>query len=192
MFPGESDTLNWGTGCVPPNGPVNWTEETAGNNYSDRRGVGSTGPVTFAPGDVLEIDIAFIWARDYDGNYPGNSLGKLRTVTDQVNQAFRTNQLPNGEPIYGVEELATIENPGIRLYPNPTSGGVTVVVPGIPMPAGTRIEILNNQGTTLDQLVVDHQASSVSLNLTGYPSGFYFIAVTTPQTRLVGKVLVMD
>jgi hypothetical protein len=64
MFPGESDTLHWGCGCQPPNGPVNWTEVTALNPPNDISGSGLAGPFTFHAGDMQEIDIAFVWARD--------------------------------------------------------------------------------------------------------------------------------
>jgi hypothetical protein len=64
LYPGRSDTSNWGTECIPPNGLKDWTEEKAGNNPSDRTGIMATGPITFYPGDKVEIDLAFPWARD--------------------------------------------------------------------------------------------------------------------------------
>ena len=84
MFPGESDTLDWGVGCQPPNGLKNWTEETAGNNPSDRRGMGSAGPFTFKPGDVQQLDLAYVWARAYGANDPLASVDKLRQMNDIV------------------------------------------------------------------------------------------------------------
>jgi len=54
MYPGLSDTLFWGTGCQPPNGPVNWTEETVSNVPGDRRCMASMGPFTFHPGDAQD------------------------------------------------------------------------------------------------------------------------------------------
>ena len=110
MFPGNSDTLNWGVGCEPPNGPVLWTETTAQNNPSDRRGVSSTGPITFKPGDKQDIDIAFSWARDYKSSNPDASLIKLQSVVDKINLAFAKNKLPNGSPIYGIPEHAGNNN----------------------------------------------------------------------------------
>ncbi|MCD4737614.1 MAG: hypothetical protein K8R53_16355, partial [Bacteroidales bacterium] len=63
MFPGLSDPCNWGTGGNPPNGPVDWTEEIAGNNPNDRRGLCSMGPFTLEAGGFQKVDIAFITAR---------------------------------------------------------------------------------------------------------------------------------
>jgi hypothetical protein len=73
MYPGDSDPCNWGTGGVLPNGGFNqngyyWTEETTGNNPSHRLGFGSSGPFTFKPGDVQQLDLAFAFARDYTGS----------------------------------------------------------------------------------------------------------------------------
>ena len=64
-FPGDSDPCNWGTMGVPVTHPPYWTEENAGILPYDRRGMGSTGPFTFKPGDVQEIDIAFVYGRDF-------------------------------------------------------------------------------------------------------------------------------
>jgi hypothetical protein len=39
-----------------------WTEETAGNNPDDRRGLASMGPFTFEAGSVEYLDIAYVTA----------------------------------------------------------------------------------------------------------------------------------
>ncbi|MFH1160182.1 MAG: hypothetical protein V1733_04455, partial [bacterium] len=65
MFPGISDVCDWGTKGVPPYGPKLWTETTAGNNPQDRRGLGVIGPDTLRPGEEQELDLAFVFARDY-------------------------------------------------------------------------------------------------------------------------------
>jgi hypothetical protein len=64
MFPGTSDPCNLGTGGIPPNGPLNWTEVTANNQPNDRRCLGASGPFSFAPGQVQAIDLAFVFVHD--------------------------------------------------------------------------------------------------------------------------------
>ena len=69
MYPFDSDTLNWGTGGVMPNGGFNqngyyWSEETGNNGGpntpGDRRCLGSMGPFTFESGAVHVIDRAYV------------------------------------------------------------------------------------------------------------------------------------
>ncbi|MCX6269668.1 MAG: T9SS C-terminal target domain-containing protein, partial [Bacteroidetes bacterium] len=73
MFPDLSDFCNWGTNGIQPigyetgsggNGP-SWTEANVSNLPDDRRGTISMGPFTFLPGATQELDIAFVWARQY-------------------------------------------------------------------------------------------------------------------------------
>ncbi len=54
-----------------PGDPLNqneWTECSVGNEPGDKRGVGSSGPVEFAPGQMIELDIAYVFARTSSGN----------------------------------------------------------------------------------------------------------------------------
>jgi hypothetical protein len=190
MFPGESDTQNWGVGCVPPNGPVNWTEETALNNPYDRRGLGSTGPFTFKPGDVQDIDIAFSWARDYVNPPVLGSIGKLRQVVDVINKAFTTNQLPNGEIFYGVgDHLKSPEIP-VNIYPNPSSVYLNIVPGNETFPAGTILELMTSQGIYIKSLLIG-SVKSFHLDISDIPSGFYFIRLTSNESMAVKKVVII-
>lgn len=92
MFPGDSDPDNIGTGGVAPNDGYNtngkyWTEETAGNQPSDRRGLASVGPFDFPAGGVKELDYAMItvWG---DGYGSMASVSNLGTFVDHIKALF--------------------------------------------------------------------------------------------------------
>ena len=87
MFPGDSDPCNWGTGGIPPNGPVYWTEETAHNLPNDRRFMQSAGPFTLEPGAVNYITVGIVWARASTGG-PFASVELLRLVDDKSQRLF--------------------------------------------------------------------------------------------------------
>lgn len=87
MFPGDSDPCNWGTGGLPPNGPVFWTEQTAGNQPEDRRFMQSAGPFTLAPGAVNYITVGIPWAKANAGG-PWASVELLRVVDDKCQILF--------------------------------------------------------------------------------------------------------
>ena len=87
MFPDETDPCNWGTGGQPPNGPVKWTEEVAGNQPGDRRFMQSAGPFTLEPGAVNYITVGIPWARATSGG-PFESVELLRKVDDKCQALF--------------------------------------------------------------------------------------------------------
>jgi len=87
MFPGDSDPCNWGTGGMPPNGPVYWTEETANNLPHDRRFMQSAGPFTLEPGAVNYITVGIVWARASTGGAFA-SVELLRLVDDKAQRLF--------------------------------------------------------------------------------------------------------
>jgi len=87
MFPGDSDPCDWGTAGQPPNGPKYWTEETAGNNPSDRRFMQSAGPFTLGPGACNYITVGIPWARTISGT-PFEAVEKLRVVDDLCQSLF--------------------------------------------------------------------------------------------------------
>ncbi|MDD3960634.1 MAG: T9SS type A sorting domain-containing protein [Bacteroidales bacterium] len=87
MFPGTSDICDWGTGGVPPAGPKNWTEETAGNPPEDRRFMQSAGPFTLEPGQVNYITVGIPWAKANTGG-PWASVELLRVVDDKCQTLF--------------------------------------------------------------------------------------------------------
>ena len=92
MFPGDTDPLNWGTGCQYPNGGYNqngkyWTEETCGNSPNDRRFMQSAGPFTLMPGAVNYITFGVPWARATSGG-PWASVELLRVVDDKCQALF--------------------------------------------------------------------------------------------------------
>jgi hypothetical protein len=191
MFPGESDTLNWGVGCVPPNGPVNWTEETAANNPQDRRGVGVTGPFTFNPGDVQEIDLAFSWARDYSGRTPLSSVAKLRQMADIVSNAFITNKLSNGNSFNGINDNPTSYEIPVRIYPNPACDKINIEFGNENLAEGTVMEMTDMHGNIIKTMVISGQSVRKIMDVSDIPSGIYCIRVMAKASLTVKKVVVI-
>lgn len=191
MFPGESDTLNWGAGCQPLNGPVNWTLESINFNPNDYRGTGITGPVTFKPGDMEELDIAFSWARDYVNPDPLASLEKLRHVTDDIRKSFETNILPGGEQFYGIAgDIRTIDNP-VKVYPNPASDYVILDFGQGSLPANPVIELLTSQGSCAKRINLRDRSRWIKINLSGLHAGYYFLRVHSGEWIVVKQLVIL-
>jgi hypothetical protein len=125
MLPGDSDTCNWGTNGMLPFGGFNqnglyWTEETIWSNPSHKIGLGSSGPFTFKPGDVQQIDIAFVWARDYNGT-PWSSVELLKEYCNYIKDKFE-----NDYNFFSSINNNFITDNNILLFPNPVSDFFTV------------------------------------------------------------------
>jgi len=190
MFPGESDSLNWGVGCQLPNGPVNWTEETALNNPSDRRGTGSMGPFTFLPNAEQDVDVSFSFARDYVSGDPQGSVTKLRGYIDAIRQAFISNKLPDGSSFNGIADNDHPSSPGIQMYPNPASNFVNIRFTNADKGLAT-INVLNSNGSLVRSIQVRPSAEPVVLNLSGLPQGLYLVNIQSGNLFTTKKISVI-
>lgn len=189
MFPGESDTLGWGTGCVPPN-PLNWTETTAGNPPFDRRGMGSCGPFTFQPGMVQELDLAFTFARDYNNNYPSGSIGKLGELTDIIRKSFTTNLLPNGNSFNGVDNRTGVSLLQVQLFPNPASSRAYIRFDGS-VNEPVSIRIINANGILIRTEKRTSVDRMITVDLTGLTSGLYLLYIETKGQAVTKKLSII-
>ncbi len=190
IYPAESDTLNWGCGCRQPNGPVKWSEETAHNMPYDRICAGATGPFTFHPGDVQEIDIAFIWARDYTSDDTLASVTKLRSMIDTVRKAFVTNRLPGGGSFLGVDDGVQRNRLTCNIYPNPAGWSATIDF-GVPLLAAATLMVTNSAGQTMESVPLPKGSVRKMMDVSRYPSGLYLFHLHGDDLDLVRKVAVI-
>ena len=188
MFPDESDTLGWGVGCVP--NPVNWTEITAANPPGDRRGIGSTGPFTFQPGAVQELDIAYTFARDYNGNYPIGSIGILGERTDSIRKHFISNVLPDGNSFNGIDNRTETSSNWVQLFPNPASSRAYIRFDGnVNEPVSIRI--INANGILIRTEKRTSVDRMITVDLTGLTSGLYLLYIETKGQAVTKKLSIV-
>jgi len=186
MFPGESDSLNWGPGCQAPNGTVNWTEYTAGIAPGDIRGLGGMGPFTFQPGDVQQLDVALIFARDYSGQDTiSPSVAKLDQMIDIVRNSFSTGLLPNGTSFFGIDNQPAISSDALKIYPNPAKKEITIETALIPMQGMLYIVNLNSEVVLTRQIT----QSRTQIDIGNLASGVYFVRIVSNKTVEIGKFI---
>lgn len=88
------------------------------------------------------------------------------------------------EPVETMIELTAVDEnatKNVQLYPNPTSG---LIVAKAEMMNG--IEVFNSLGQTI--LVKDVENDEVSLDLSSFGSGIYFISILTENGNIVKKI----
>ena len=122
MFPGDSDTLNWGTGGTDPG--FDWSEfepngaGSTSNTPGDRRFVQSAGPFTLRPGAVNNITVGIVYARSYEGDIFASvrSLKRADTKAQSLfDNCFRILEPPHA-PVLQITEL---NNELILMISNP-------------------------------------------------------------------------
>jgi hypothetical protein len=125
MFPGLSDSCNWGTNGIEPFGTKDWTETLAGNEPGDRRGLSAMGPFTFEANSVQKVDIAFVSA--IDGTEP--PLDLLKDYISEVKSFYFANPDDFGYEWLDVNDNVSPEAQEIKVYPNPASDIIYLELP---------------------------------------------------------------
>ncbi len=193
MFPGNSDTCNWGTGGVFPNGGYNqngfyWTEETANNGSpnqpSDRRGLLSTGPFTFEPGDKVELDVSYTFAICNNG---GNPVNVVKDRVSDIRTKVETDSLLKlPEKISSVNE---IYNPvkSINVFPNPSQNGM-FYVDCRKVKGDIKYRIFAVSGKMIMQGNFT-QGSINNITLATEQKGIYLLQILTPESNYYTKLV---
>ncbi|MCD4698448.1 MAG: T9SS type A sorting domain-containing protein, partial [Bacteroidales bacterium] len=100
-----------------PLNPGEWAEVSAANAPNDRRGIGAGGPFDFNSGDTLRIDMAFLFARDYQGD----NLSSVTLVKERIEQLrwyWDNDSTPCGTTWSGISNKTVTDN-RFKVFPNP-------------------------------------------------------------------------
>ncbi len=182
-FPGNSDTCNYGTGGVDMG--FNPTEENSNNGHpnppGDRRGVLSTGPITFKPGDVQQLDMAYVFARSYDSSDPVDIVtNRIITVRDKA-IVDSLMVLPDEiDGIAGNNASAQL----INIWPNPAHNAISIdcralkgaVYYKVYTVTGVMVGSGNLMGNSINRLPLNN-----------YEEGIYIIHLKTDKGYYYGK-----
>jgi hypothetical protein len=124
------------------------------------------------------------WPKDFcSGDYGDETLTCF----------YRHNRLAHMNPDVGgcllpssTDERDVLDLSTITIHPNPAQDHVTLTAP--PDLLIDRLELLDTQGRTHNSFY--ENSSEVRLDLSGYPSGLYFVSIYTEKGRVVKKVVV--
>lgn len=157
-FPGNTD----------PGGKPNWLETDA---PGDRRVITAISDRTFAPGEQMTIEVAYVWARDLNGdNF--TSLNKLRLSTDTLITAY-SNNFSNFST--GLNEKKKQE---FNVYPNPTTDIIYIEADF----KINLIQIYNMQGSLLKEI---KNTNTRKIDMDGLPEGTYILKVNNSSKRIM-------
>lgn len=122
MFPGDSDPCNWGTGGITT---ALWDENSAGNQANDRRGIASAGSFTFESGDTVELEVAYVFGRDYLATSPSASVTVMKERIDSIRSYYDNDLSPCGNFTLDLAEESEMES-SITIFPNPAKDMLTI------------------------------------------------------------------
>jgi hypothetical protein len=169
FYPGASDPSGYGTSMVPQ---VPWDEASTGNLPSDRRGLGASGPFTFQPGAVQELDFAYVFARATSGG-PLASVALMRERIDSVRLHF--NAPDPGCACDGLTGIKNISPEGsFTMYPNPTNG--TLYIEHSSLLNEPVVRIYDMMGQLVKQLTVGG-SKIITVETDGLKPGVYLLSI---------------
>jgi hypothetical protein len=181
MFPGNSDSLYWSDSCRTPNCTPIWTERNVGNMPGDRRGLGVSGPFTFFPDSVEQLDLAFVFARTFSDSTDTAAIPIMQQRIDSVRKYFMNDNTPCGGSFSYISPHEQII-PQFLIYPNPTANKLT-----IECPKQATIEILNMQGQLIR--VVTARSYNETIDVSTLSNGVYIVEVKTEKRMEVRKFI---
>ena len=169
MFPGSTDPCNWGLNGQSPNGPLEWNENDSAYSYHYRSGIGATGPFTFYPGQTQELDVAYVFARDFNDPRSVAAIPVMQQRIDSVKSYFAKGSTPCGGGFLPKMPVGS----DLQVYPNPATGVVHIEYPsGI----DTYYEIYDSQGNLRVTSRLNPMGSE-EISVNDLAPGLYFIRV---------------
>jgi hypothetical protein len=179
MFPDNTDPFALGTQGVGVNW---WTPADAGVEPNDKRALAITGPFTFEPGELLDIDFAYTFVRDSQSNE-----GLLNQMYDALlnNHSFYTNELSTCDLIDNSTSAKNPDMPSIEIYPNPAFDRINI---RSKTNGATRVKIYDATGVqVLEEIVHGSNAVDVS-NLA---NGLYQLILQTNGLDTFQKICIL-
>lgn len=186
MFPRDTDPYNWGTYGLIPNGGYNqnglfWTEEQVNANPDDRRGLGSSGPFSFQPGQTHSLDIALPWARDFEGTaWSSAELLKERA-------AYIKDKFQNNPDFFSRVEQKQFNNKQVLVYPNPVKNELIVRLPETKK--CDNLAVYSLFGSKLMEMNLSGKENELKLDCSNLPPGIYILQINSESQRFRTKFI---
>ncbi|MCW8898355.1 MAG: T9SS type A sorting domain-containing protein [Flavobacteriales bacterium] len=189
MFPDASDTYHYGTGGVAQ---APWSEFNAQpggtpNSGYDKRGMGSTGPFSFAPQQSVELTMAFVSGIDYTTQ--GNLAGLL--IMQERVDSIRSYFLNDFQSVCGDTLINSINDDVERtekqlvIYPNPFNNQFTVEYETENQSA--YLAIYNLMGVKVAEQIIN--STKTVVDVSNISNGIYFVVIQDGNNRLHHKIV---
>lgn len=182
LFSHTSDPYFYGTDGIDPTFFYNygdWREESESLQMGDRHGLLSMGPFTFKPGDIQEISLVYIFARDES---TANDSQLLLNYADEIKSMYDSDETPCDNGVFSGIARENESHHQLSIYPNPTSDKLYIA---------TSVEIKNYQLCDAFGRVVSEGliTESRNINVSTISTGVYFLKLETNSEVQVLKFI---
>ena len=191
-FPGDSDTLFYGTAGINPG--FAWSEMepngvgSISNPAGDRRFFGSTGKQTLYVGDTIVYDIVYVISNDTAAvTTLDQSFNSLFAKCKVIKEEFNQNGGPCGINFNPIEEdLAVAENQinDVLVYPNPTSK--TFKIDGLLTP-NSAVSIYDMEGRLLFEQQNINAQSEFSID--GFKGNVFIVSIRDGSNHYIKRII---
>ncbi|MBL1232051.1 MAG: hypothetical protein CMD31_09115 [Flavobacteriales bacterium] len=177
VYPGSSDSYGYGTSGFPQ---ASWTKDNSTLGTLDNKSVGSMGPITFEPGNVVELEIAYIFAQDNTttGVQPGKNL--FIQYVDHIKNLYTNNNISCSSTTNLFENE---QQNDITIYPNPANDYVTVQT------NNQSVSIVNFYSIEGKLLQTSQLANTNKINIEKFQQGIYFLEVISENKKEILKLI---
>jgi hypothetical protein len=172
--PSGFDTYNYGTNGLSP--PYIWSFDNA--EIGNGTGAVSTGPFNVEPFSHIEADFALIFGNIENETSLSLTKNNLFDRAKDVREAFQSNQTLCGYGFNMADETASTEyfetliDDNILIYPNPTSGEITVQTQEVV----ENITLFTIDGTQVRQFL-NQNNQMLTFSLSNLPQGVYILMI---------------
>ena len=171
-----------------PGDPVSgngWTEKNAAIPPADRRGMGSTGPFTFQPGDKICLDLAYVYARGYFRDEIGSVKVMSRHV-DSIRRFYNSQNFQcNSTSTTSIK--SEVLDAAVSISPNPTSDALFVSY-SRPLSPSVAWQLTDIQGRNLSK-GTHPGVGRHALDLSALSAGMYMLRLAIDDQVVVKKIV---
>ena len=160
-----------------------WSEETAGNQPYDRRGVGSFGPFTFAANTTISYDFAYIYARDFTNP---QSVQLLKLYIDKIQSYYDNDSTSCGGNFSSINKVMPKSN-SVKVYPIPTEDNIFIEFQSVVENA--EYKFYNLSGQLLQSGLISNTKIH-KIDISDISAGFYFIVINNDTEVYTKKIVV--
>ena len=168
-----------------PNDSTSWSELSAANILApgDRRMTGSTGPVTFAIGDILHYDFAF--STSYDSTSTMFKIVDTLKHDADIVQAFYNNNILGCRSQLVAASVNEVKDGAlsVSVFPNPANAQINIVAAeNIQM-----LEMTDIEGRLVLQKGVTENRTTINTSI--FARGVYLLKVKSEGRSVVKKIV---
>ncbi|MFH0895181.1 MAG: T9SS type A sorting domain-containing protein, partial [Bacteroidota bacterium] len=186
FFPGDTDTLHWGTNYVIPSCfENNWTEVTLKTQPFDRRCFASMGPFIFNSGAMQEIDIAFVFSRNFSDTARLGALPVMEQRIDSLRKYFVNDYTPCNGSFFGVQQKEA-DNFVFQIFPNPATNLLNFEITNADK--NSVVTILDLYGNKIMSRNLNNKMNG-SFDISGLSRGMYLISIVSGNKSISKKFI---